>query len=126
MDIHVNSSHVLIPLDPALIRKAVHMIFREISFCVTQGSTIDISINDSGNNLIVEFGERANPGTLYSPFDEKIRDKPYSLGLFLNIAHKIISDHGGSLLLDASTPSAYPVIMTIPRSKKVTDSVRSN
>ena len=126
LDLHVNSSHVLVPVDPALIRKAVHMIFREVSFCAAQGSTIAVSINDSGNNLIIEFGEKANPGTLYSPFDEKIREKPYSLGLFLNIAHKILSDHGGSLLLDASTPSAYPVIMTIPRSKGVTGSVRSN
>ncbi len=123
-ELHVNTSNVLVPLDSVLIRKAVAMIFREISFCVPQGSTINISINDSGNNLEIAFGETDSSKPMFSPFDPEVREKPFSLGLFLNIAHKILSDHGGCLLLDASTLSAYPVIMNIPRSMKVTDSVR--
>ena len=122
--LHVNTSHVLIPLDAALLRKAVAMIFQEISFCAPQGTAVNISIDHSGNDLMIKFGETDKTKPLCGPFDPEIREKPFSLGLFLNIAHKILSDHGGSLLLDASAPSAYPIIMSLPRSMDIDISVK--
>lgn len=125
-EVMVNSSHLLIPVDATLIRKAVNMILRELSFCVPHRSTLHISIHDRGNNLEILFGERDTSKPMCNPYDPKIREKPFSLGLFLNIAHKILSDHGGSLLLDPSSTSACPVMMRIPRSKNAADSVRGS
>jgi hypothetical protein len=47
-----------------------------------------------------------------------LEDKPWSLGLFLNVAHKIISDHGGKLLLDPEGHSALSMVIRIPRTIK--------
>lgn len=111
----VRSAGVLVPLDAGLFRKALSMVFREILFTVPEGSDIDIVLRDRGNDIEIVFGE-AEPGVrLYEPFDPVMRDKPWSLGLFLNIAHKILSDHGGRLLLDPSARSAFPVVMSIPK-----------
>ncbi len=115
----VNTSHVKIPLDAGLIRKALSMIFKEMLFCVPRGSDINICINESGNEIEVTLGTVMKERSLCKPFDPEIRDKPWSLGLFLNIAHKILSDHGGSLLLDPMAHSAYPIVINLPKSMNV-------
>ena len=120
----VNTSHVMIPLDAGLIRKALSMIFKEILFCIPDGSDINILINESGNELEIVFGEVDKNQCLCNPFDPEIRSKPWSLGLFLNIAHKILSDHGGKLLLDPMAHSAYPIVIKLPKSMKVETSMK--
>ncbi len=116
----VNTSHVMIPLDAHLFRKALSMIFKEIIFCISQGSPFNILVQDSGNEIEIVFGEVDESRRLCKPFDPEIIDKPWSLGLFLNIAHKILTDHGGGLLLDPKANSAFPVVMKIPKSMKIT------
>ncbi len=111
----VNSPHVMIPLDAGLFKKALSMVFREILFTVPRGSDINIVVRDRGNDLEIVFGETDENTRLYEPFDPELRDKPWSLGLFLNIAYKILSDHGGRLLLDPSAQSAFPVVMRLPK-----------
>jgi len=111
----VNTPHLMAPLDAELFRKALSMIFREIIFCIPHGSDINISIHDRDNNIEIVFGETGENSHLCKPFDPELRKKPWSLGLFLNIAHKIMSDHGGAILLDPLSHSAIPIIMKLPR-----------
>jgi nitrogen-specific signal transduction histidine kinase len=91
------------------------MIFQEIILGIPQGSEFKIYIQDSGNELEILIGEVGENRHLFETFDPELRGKPWSLGLFLNIAHKIISDHGGKLLLDSEGHTAFPVLVTIPR-----------
>ena len=46
--------------------------------------------------------------------DPELERKPWSLGLFLNLANKIISDHGGRLLVDVHGPSPLPLEVRVP------------
>lgn len=114
----------MVPLDANLIRKALSMIFKEIIFCIPPGSDINIYINESGNEIEVILGEVDKNRCLCKPFDPEIRNKPWSLGLFLNIAHKILSDHGGRLLLDPMAHSAFPIVIKLPKLMKVETSIK--
>jgi K+-sensing histidine kinase KdpD len=109
----------MIPLDAELFDKALSMIFREILPSVPQGSTFGISIKDCANEVEIVIGEMGEGRQLCEPFDHEMQRKPWSLGLFLNIAHKIIVDHGGKILLDPEGHSPYPVIIRMPRTIKV-------
>ncbi|HPW67890.1 MAG: hypothetical protein WDA72_02440 [Desulfomonilia bacterium] len=51
-------------------------------------------------------------------YDTELTSRPWSASLFLSAAHKILTDHGGNLLLDPQAHAAFPVIMRIPRSLK--------
>ena len=114
----VNTSNPLVPLDSNLFKKAISMIFNELLFCLPQGSDINIIIQDFGNELEILMGEAYGNKRLCELFDPELEGKVWSLGLFLNIAYKIISDHGGKLLLDPSAHSAFPMIIRIPRTIK--------
>jgi len=109
------TSQLMIPLDSDLFKKAFSMIFQEIILGIPQGSEFKIYIQDSGNELEILIGEVGENRHLFETFDPELRGKPWSLGLFLNIAHKIISDHGGKLLLDSEGHTAFPLLVTIPR-----------
>jgi pSer/pThr/pTyr-binding forkhead associated (FHA) protein len=111
----VKTPHLMIPLDADLFKKALSMIFREIVPGIPQGSEFKILIQHSGIELEILIGEIAENGRFFEPFDPELQRKPWSLGLFLNIAHRIISDHGGKLLLDPEGHSAFPMLIRIPR-----------
>jgi len=115
--LEVNTPHVMAPLDRDLFTKALFMIFKEILSSVPPESELRIVIEHSGDDVEVLFGETGGAAARCSHdlFDPELRDKPWSLGLFLNIAHKIISDHGGKLLLDADARSAIPLVVKLPR-----------
>ena len=114
----VNTQHVMIPLDPDLFKKALSMIFKEILLSIPQGSEFKIFMRHCGNDLEIIIGEIGKDRRLCEPFDPELESKPWSLGLFLNIAHKIVSDHGGKLLLDPEGHSAFPILIRIPRTIK--------
>jgi K+-sensing histidine kinase KdpD len=115
----VTTSYTMIPVDAGLFKKAISMVFREIVFCRPCGSDVKIAVRDNGNELEIVFGEIDAENRLCEPFDPEIRDKPWSLGLFLNIAHKILSDQGGRILLDPLAHSAFPIVMRLPRTKVI-------
>jgi hypothetical protein len=104
----------MVPLDPDLFRKALSIIFKELLLSVPQGSDLKIAIRDFGSELDILIGEIDKDRRFCELFDPELQRKPWSLGLYLNIAHKIISDHGGKLLLDPQGPSAFPVIIRMP------------
>jgi GAF domain-containing protein len=111
----VNTSNVLVPVDEGLFRKALSMVFREISFGIPQKSRLNIEIRDSGNELEIVFGHIDKREQLCEPYDPDLRGKPMSISLFLNIAYKIVSEHGGKMLLDPQAYSAFPIVIMIPR-----------
>jgi len=111
----VRTSRLAIPVDAELFTKALHMIFKEILLSPSQEKGLEISVEDYGDALQIRMGSIEKNGLMRELFDGELQDKPWSLGLFLNIAHKIISDHGGTLLLDSTGNSVLPVIIRIPR-----------
>ncbi|MCK5506734.1 MAG: FHA domain-containing protein [Thermodesulfovibrionia bacterium] len=115
----VTTSYIMIPVDAGLFKKAISMVFREIVFSRPCGSDVKIAVRDNGNELEIVFGEIDAENRLCEPFDPEIRGKPWSLGLFLNIAHKILSDQGGRILLDPLAHSAFPIVMRLPRTKAI-------
>ena len=115
----VNTPHVMVPVDSEHFKKALSIIFKEILLSIPQGSEFKIFIQDCGNELEILMGDIGNDRLFCELFDPELKRKPWSLGLFLNMAHKIISDHGGKLLLDPEAHSAFPIRVRIPRTIKV-------
>jgi len=111
----VITPHVTIPLDADLMRKAVDMIFREVLFNAAEGASVEIVLRDSGGDLEIAVGTVSDQKPLCDLHDVAMQGKPFSYSLFLNIAHKIISDHGGTLLLDPDPEDALTLVMRLPR-----------
>lgn len=111
----VNTSNLMVPVDSDLFKKALSMIFNEILLGIPRGSKFTIFIQDFGNELEVLVGEVGKNRRSFAPFSSGMQSKPWSLGLFLNIAHKIICDHGGKILLDPQGHAAFPIIIRMPR-----------
>lgn len=111
----INTSNLMVALDAQLFAKALSMIFKEIFASLPAGSVVKIDVGDSGNELEIAFGEVNELEFVCELFDPQLRSKPWSLGLFLNIAQKIIKDHGGKLLLSPQSSYAFPLIARIPR-----------
>ena len=111
--IAVNATHLVIPLDSGLFKKALSLIIKEILPSLSQGSELKITLEDSANELAIHLGEIAKNGRFCDLFDPKLERKPWSLGLFLNLAYKIISDHGGRLMVDPEGHSPFPLMITI-------------
>jgi signal transduction histidine kinase len=113
----INTPHLMIPLDSDLFKKALSLIFKEILSSGFQASCLEIVMQDSENELEIVIG-KTESRHFCQLFDSELQWKPWSLSLYLNVAHKIISDHGGKLLLDPSAHSAFPIIIRIPRTIK--------
>ncbi|MGV8073239.1 MAG: FHA domain-containing protein [Syntrophobacteraceae bacterium] len=111
----VNAVHLAIPVDPELFKNALSLIVREILPSVSRGSALKITMEDSANELTIYFGEIADDWCLCELASPELERKPWSLGLFLNLAGKIISDHGGRLLVDARGNSPLPLVVAMPR-----------
>jgi GAF domain-containing protein len=115
----VTTPHVMVPVDAALIKKAVSMVLKEVIFALPDDTTLKISISDSGNNIDITFGEVDKDTPLAEPFDPELKDRPWGTSLFLNMAHKILADHGGSLLMDPRALSVLPIVMRLPVTEKI-------
>jgi len=115
----VDTPNLMVPVDSDLFKKALSMIFNEILSSIPRGSEFTIFIQDIGNELELLVGELGKERRSFEPFSSGMQSKPWSLGLFLNIAHKIICDHGGKILLDPQGHAAFPILIRIPRTIKV-------
>ena len=109
-----NTSRLMIPLDAGLFKRAITLIFKEIASGIPKGAEFDVTIRYAGNLLEIVIGLLDDDCDLCQVFDPALKDKPWGLDLFLNIAHRIISDHGGKLLLDPRGESAFPVLVRLP------------
>ncbi|MFH1148070.1 MAG: FHA domain-containing protein [Pseudomonadota bacterium] len=114
--LRVEASQTMVPVDAVLFRKAFSMMIREAVPSISQGSRLEVSIRDCGNDIEILVGpETDGPVRLCETSDPELQTKPWSLGLFLNMAHKIIADHGGKLFLDPRSNAAFPILIRLPR-----------
>jgi nitrogen fixation/metabolism regulation signal transduction histidine kinase len=115
LSLTVQTSHVMAPVDQGQFKKCLALILEELHSNIPPGSSLPISIRDSNHEIEIVIGEMEGPGRLCDPFAPELTGKPWSSGLFLTMAHKIISDHRGMLLLDAVGRAIVPVVIRIPR-----------
>jgi len=113
--LEVHTTHLLVPIDSGLFSHAIAMILKEIMPGMPEDSDCRVSIYDRGKEIAIVIGEGGMEKCTGEIYDEEIKRKPWSMGLFLNIAHKIISDHAGRMLFDPHGRSAYPTMITLPR-----------
>jgi pSer/pThr/pTyr-binding forkhead associated (FHA) protein len=112
----VATANVMAPVDRQLMKKALAAVFKEILFGMAQGSELPIRLQDGEAALEISFGHVLDGSTFRDPFAPVFRDKPWCNSLFLNIAHKILLDHGGKLLLNTEGHGVLPLMMLICRS----------
>lgn len=105
----------MIPVDAGQFKKSMSLIFNELQSSVPQGSDLTISLRDSDHEIEIVIGGVERPGRLCDAFAPELASKPWSLGLFLTMAHKIIADHRGNLLLDPAGHSVLPMVIRMPR-----------
>lgn len=113
--IDVDTSNVTIPLDAHLVKKAFSMVIKEMLFTHHQGKAMPIALRDHGKYVDAIFGASDPNQQFCALYEAEMVSKPWSMSLFLGVAHKIISDHGGTILLDPNAQRACPVIVRIPR-----------
>ena len=105
----------MVPIDPELFQRALSLVVRAIQPSVAPGADLPITLADSANELAILCGESIDEGRWCELASPKLERKPWSLGLFLNLASKLISDHGGRLLVDAEGRSPLPLLIRMPR-----------
>lgn len=110
---------VMVPLDAELFSRVVSMIFREILPSLPHGSELNLSIVDSGKDIRFVIGEVREGQCTSEIYDQGMQRKAWTLGLYLNIAHKIICDHGGKMLFDPEGNSPHPMVISLPRQMKM-------
>lgn len=110
----VNTSRLTVPLDGNLFRKALALILREVAANVSSGSVLAVSVREYKNAVEVYIGPDGAVCRLYEALDANHGGRPPSLGLFLNLAHKIIGEQGGEILLDPNGRSPFPLLIRMP------------
>lgn len=111
----VDTHFLMVPLDKGLFRKALSLVFKETLSNLSKAADLKISIHDCGNELDIAIGQTGEKTTFCGAADTTLQNKPWSLDLYLNMAHKIVSDQGGSILLDSHSSSPFPMIIRMPR-----------
>jgi signal transduction histidine kinase len=114
--VSLQTSRPMVPVDPGLLKKALLMLFREIASGAPGKGEFGITVMDGeGGCVEIHLGEVERRECLSDPYAPGLQGKPWALSLFLSIAHKIISDHDGRLLLDSEAHAAFPVVIELPR-----------
>lgn len=111
----VDASHLMIPIDSDLFKKALSLLIREILPSLSQGGELKITFKDSAADLAIHLGAVVEESRLCELVHPELERKPWSLGLFLNLAAKLISDNGGRLLVDVRGVSPLPLVVKMPR-----------
>ncbi len=112
----VETPRVMVPVDPSLLKKALDMVIKEILFGIGRGSELPVTLRDSEGGMELCFGSKDKKYSFSNPFAPVFLDKPWCNSLFLNIAHKILLDHGGKLLLNTEGQRILPLVLFISRS----------
>jgi signal transduction histidine kinase len=111
----VKAAYLMIPVDSELLKEAFSLIVKEIFPSLARGSELKITLLDSANELAIQFGEIVESMALCDLLDHELDRTPWSLGLFVNLAYKIITDHGGRLLVNPHGHSPFPLLISLPR-----------
>lgn len=110
----VETSNVMVPVDRELFKKALKMIFGEITDNI-KGICFNITIQDYAKGIAILIGPVDGSRKMYEPHHPDLLKKPWRLSLFLNMAQKIIIGHGGKLFFDPDGEAAFPIMIRLPR-----------
>ncbi len=113
-ELSVTAHHLMIPVDPELFRRALSLIIREILPSLFSGAELKITVADAASGVLIAVGEVVESERWRDLASPELEKKPWSLGLFLNLAAKLVSDHRGQLLVDVQGHSPLPLVVTIP------------
>ncbi|MGE5238266.1 MAG: FHA domain-containing protein [Chloroflexota bacterium] len=117
--VSLETSRPMVPVDASLLNKALLMVFREIAAGAPGTVNFRIAVKDGEGGVEIRLGEVKRRECLCDPYAQGLQGKPWALSLFLSIAHKIVSDHDGRLLLDPEACAALPVVIELPRTLAV-------
>ncbi len=109
-----SDKHYLCMVDERLFRQALDLIFKDVLERPPRDRVISICTGQSNGNVELCFGQVQEDSVLAEPFDERTVRKPWSFGLFLNMAYKIIVDHGGRMFLNTGANTALPMKIVLP------------
>lgn len=112
----VETPQVMVPVDPSLLKKAIVMVVKEILFGIGRESELPITLRDAEEGIELCFGRDDKKDSFSDPFAPVFQKKPWCNSLFLNIAHKILLDHGGKLLLNTEGKTILPLVLFLSRS----------
>ncbi len=107
---------IMAPVDALLLRRAVSMIVKEIIPSLAGGAILPITVYDGDREVEILFGEAASCDHFCDLYDARLESKHWSMSLCLSAAHKIFTDHGGKMLFDPDSRTAFPILVRIPRS----------
>lgn len=113
--LEIRTTQLLVPLDRQLFTHAFSLLLKEMLPGIPEESPCTLTLQDHGREIAVLAGEAAMEKCTGQLYDQELKRRPWSLSLFLNIAHKIISDHGGRMFFDPEGNSPYPFLMTLRR-----------
>jgi len=109
IQLNTNKTGLLVYLDQELFKRAVGLIMEEISEKVPSNRDIPVTLRRMERTVEIVFGEEAENVRYIEIFDDHTRSKPWHLGLFLTMAYKIVADHGGRILINASGNDFLPI-----------------
>jgi K+-sensing histidine kinase KdpD len=115
LSLAVHTAHLMIPVDARQFQKSMALIFDELQSSLPPGFELTIFLRDSEHEIEIAIGGLETPGRLCDVFAPELASKPWSLGLFLTMAHKIIAAHRGKLLLDPAGHSLLPMVIRMSR-----------
>ncbi len=111
--LRLETSRLKVPLDGELFRKSIELVLRELPADVPGNSEVHILVRESNNCVEILIGPKDEEPLPCQDGDEQ-ECRPSGIGLFLNLASKIISDQDGEILPDTSGPSPFPLIIRMP------------
>ncbi len=109
----LETSRLKVPLDGELFKKSLELILRELPADIPGNSEVHILVRERNNYVEIVIGPK-NEEPLPCQVGDDDECRPSGMGLFLNLANKIISDQTGEMLLDTSGPSPFPLIIRMP------------
>lgn len=109
----LETSRLKIPLDGELFKKSLELIFREVPANIPRNSEVHLSVRDYNNYVEILIGPK-DEDPVSCQIGDDLECRPSGVGLFLNLANKIISEQGGDILLETSGASPFPLVIRMP------------
>ncbi|MDI6727953.1 MAG: ATP-binding protein [Thermodesulfovibrionales bacterium] len=117
INIAVHGEIPMVNVDSEQIKRVLINIIDNAIKAMNNTGTIDISVKMDENKVIIDIADTGpgisdeEKGKLFIPYFSKRKD---GTGLGLAIAHKIVSDHGGRILVRDNNPKGSIFTVEIP------------
>jgi len=120
--IHGNVSPLIISMDFDKLKQAVFNIFKNAMESISNGGSIDLSVEPKGKNWISikisDTGSGLTPEEIERIFNPDYTTKDKGLGLGLTLAHEIIKGHGGDIEVQSQPGQGTTFEILLPKNIK--------